>query len=696
MTSQKEPAAAPSSQSESRKSPRRLWLCLAILIAVAFIAHAGSLPNTAQLRHEPNGFMDPLLDSSFMKFQPLFPKIFGGEMVFTTFGEYRPLGYAFLAMMNRVIPEDAVGPRHIAFLLLHVATAVILFFLFRSLVGDWIGLGFACVYAAAPCFAPLLNDIYQAYFLWGLFFSVCTLLTFLQFARSSRLRYLFVSLLFFAAAAFSYEFAMALPAFLMAIWFWHETHRRALAVALAYQALIVLAAGVGRAPTWMTALGLFVATAILVSVASPDRKRLQSFPMALVPYLALLAAFLVVSSNMIQTPTQERRLMLMANAGLLAPYRLWFIARSTWLASAWGAAAMGLIVLAPVVLLVLRGTRRLALIGLIVVVSVFATILLDAKYADDVTYWDSVRAAKPGDLAVLYNLAASYLDAGKAEPARDLLLHLRYERDPPQVLREMLYPKLGRAFAMLGKEKVAGAFYFYLGAPSAFMASTMKRSCVESAAFFMEKGYIECAQNYYASSLVIDPYDARLYTKLGITLVYRNFFRAAERHFLHALELNPRDATPLYYLAFTSKTLGKDAEFDAYTRRWQALTRASGPPDFAPIFARYHFEREKMLEWFSGDPFALSYAKLQENHYLPVMLGKTYNFWEVPCEVGEYFLRQNNLPGAATYFNEAYTANPKAPEVLSALVIVSRRMGQPDVSARFAAELENVQRGRKK
>ena len=107
---------------ESRRHPeaagnrmgRHLPVVLLVVLGVA--AFANSFGNSALFHFAPSYYTDAVLDNSMLRSPQLFPKIFTGEFLPTTGGEYRPLGYALFALLARLIPAQSPGAWHAAML----------------------------------------------------------------------------------------------------------------------------------------------------------------------------------------------------------------------------------------------------------------------------------------------------------------------------------------------------------------------------------------------------------------------------------------------------------------------------------------------------------------------------------------------------------------------------------------------------
>ena len=88
---------------------RRLGLSAVVLIVLTCLAFGNTLGNSALLRHTPDAYRTPLLANAMLRSRVLLPKVFTGEFLLTTHGEYRPAGYALFGLINGALPRGADG-----------------------------------------------------------------------------------------------------------------------------------------------------------------------------------------------------------------------------------------------------------------------------------------------------------------------------------------------------------------------------------------------------------------------------------------------------------------------------------------------------------------------------------------------------------------------------------------------------------
>lgn len=675
-----------SARSETRPKRRYATPLLALaLIGVGIAAFANTLGNKALFHHVPNTYCDPILANSILQSPPLVHKVFTREFLLATHGEYRPLGYALFALVNRFMPEDGQMGWHVLLIGMHVVSVLFVFLTLHMLVRDARAALTAAVYAIHPVLAPLVNDINTIYFLWGLLFSAITIWLFLVYLRTDNALFLLASILSFAASAFTFKHALILPAFLMTLCLYHETHPRGAVAGLAYVALAAFIGCVLHVPVLIT-LGVLLVLLVVAGVATGLRAdRYVALAKLLPPYLAIALLSVTISLAIELLPVHEVALKALREADMIAPSQPWFV----WQRILTGSAlhTISLLVAALLPLLLLKPRLFYAAGGVSLAFLLAVVIWSNTSYRDDVRYWGRMNEVAPGLPAVELNLASAYVDHGKWEQARELLLHLAHEVTVeghafPMTVRS----KLGRTYAGLGDDKVAG-FFFFDTTKAAWYYRIMKHPLMESADYEFRVGYLSAAEYAWACCLVLDPYDVRLYNNLGVVLTYKNFFRAAAKYFRHVLSLQHDNRTALYYLAFLAKAGGDDKEYETYSRRWMAVAGADAEPDFQSVHDAYRFDGDQMRGSFSPNPSDMFYHL---DGYTVHYKGKAYSFWEVPLEIGKYFLRQSNHAAAAEHLSEAHKANPNSKEVVRLLAEARRKLNQAEEADRLERLLETM------
>jgi len=356
--------------------------------------------------------------------------------------------------------------------------------------------------------------------------------------------------------------------------------------------------------------------------------------------------------------------------------------------------ALAILGVLPVLSLVRRRSRLV--VAVLLAFLLVVTVRSNRYYRNNTAYWTRMNDLGEAHPGIYLNLATAYIEDGQHRLATDLLMYLCYRTNITGVAKSTAQTKLGKALAALGREKAAAYFYlvnFNMG----WVYETMKNLLSDVGEFALRKGYLTNAEFCWSSGLVIDPYDVRLYDNLARVLIYKNFFRAAEKHLLHALSLDDDHPTTLYYLALIAKVGGKDQDYALYSGKWKAATGRDTEPDFQPVFDTYRFDRDGMRRRFSDNPigmFARWNVRREKGEKLSLYsipyLGKTYTFWEVPMEIGEYFDRCGNYGAALEYFLEARQANPKSPVVVGRTAQAYRKAGLMDKAREMERLLETM------
>ncbi len=381
--------------------------------------------------------------------------------------------------------------------------------------------------------------------------------------------------------------------------------------------------------------------------------------------------------------------------GLDQPFRPWAVGQTTLFGSPVNIVSVMVATLLPGLLLLRKRFIHLAIIislGFLL----FATVRWNPNYRDDTTYWERLNKAYPNRVPLQFQLAEVYLHQQHWQEALDILMGIKYEANIPHQFHDIVSIKVGRACAGLGKDKVAGYFFLLPGGTPVFVGT--KHCLMAKGEFWFHLGYPSTGENCWASALVYDPYDVRLYNSLGRGLVYKNFFKAAAKHFRHTLSLQPNNPTALYYLAFISQLRGADKDYERYCQRWQAVTNSNGQVSFQRIYDGFNFQRDKTRRWFSGDPLTLAWytreaSRAQANPYVVVAGTETHKFAEVPLEIGKYFIRQGNYRAAVRHLLTSYQTDAKLREPVELLAAGYRHLNDPSEANYYQQLLEMMPDG---
>jgi tetratricopeptide (TPR) repeat protein len=483
---------------------------------------------------------------------------------------------------------------------------------------------------------------------------------------------------------------------MMGAWAFVASPPRAVAV-IVWIALVPFAALMLRQSAAVAILVPYVPAAIF-ALGSGRLRQVPRLLALLVPFAAVAAAYLSAAAAVKPLP-----IFALGGERISLVTEVAFIARLLLAPMPALAGALALAVLMPLAFF-WRWRPAAAAAVIVVVFMSIATVRINPAYADDVTYWKTLDSLVPGHPLLRFNVATALVAGARWEEARDELFYLHYEMPltPPAGRVHWWYPeryeadrilvqatvlsKLGLVYRALGDDKVAGFYAFpkFLG----WNSRVRKHRLVEIGDFCLAAGYVSWAENHYASCLIMDPYDVRLYNACGKCLMYKNFFRAAAKHFRHVLTLDADNETALYHLAFIAKHLNDPDGFAEYSRRWRIVAGVpEGEMDFQPILAAYRFDRDRMRMWFTADPVELLKFATdktgQDEYYSVKWRGRAWEFSEVPLEAARYFIRRGQDENAYTYLKAALDANPRSQAALPLMVETCRKLGCADEAASY-------------
>jgi tetratricopeptide (TPR) repeat protein len=621
---------------------------LVFLAALVTLIHASALGNAALLNHPPNPFRDALLDDSLLQGTQRLGGVLGREFLVRTYGEYQPLGHAAIGVLSQVVPPNAFWWRLTA-LLLHVATSMVVFlFVLRLTRRTWGSLALSLAYAVQPGAAILINDINFMHGLVALFFGACCLALLGRYLGRSGILWLVLAVVAFCAALLASQQALLLAGMVVALCLLHERHATFAAVFLVLSALAGVALVTAmRVPVTLASGGLAVASLVIGVGMIPARRALRSALPSALPFIVLGAAFAALWEHITPLPLGAVLLATIRAQDMDVPFRADFVLRTmvemspAYMAVPALLAAIGILAMLP---------RRWAGVAAFAGCGILACLTRSwgGHYKSDAAYWAMLRNANPAPVSVEYNLAVAHVQARDWAAARDTLLRLRYERTLTPTYQDLTANLLGQTYEGLGDRKIAG-YYFFSPSMTIPVSQTYKQCLVAQGDFCLRTGYLSNAECVWARAIIVDPDDARIYNRLGAALMYKNFFRAAKRHFEHALQLDRDNQTALYHLAFIAKVAGDTESFTSYRNRWQRATGIGTGPDFQPIYDAYCFDRDRLRSWFSGDPFDFQNALGAQDVYRFDCQGATYAFPEVPAEIGRYFAAKGRSDESARW-----------------------------------------------
>ncbi len=640
------------------------------LVVLGAIAWSNAFGNRALFRHVPDPYRDPVLENSILRGRGLMGEVFGGEFLLSSCGEYRPLGYGATSVLMMLLPGGVEWPWHLVMLALHVATALLAFFLFRGLKCGVMSFVLAAAWMLHPALVPFRNDVNMIYYPMGMMLGAASLLAFERHLALERAWLLVLSVLLYGAAIFTLRQTAVLPVFAMLLCLFADERPRTAAIGLAYlfvgaSLLDMFGLGAG-ASAGILAVAVIAAAAVTKEWAGM-RTAMTRVPVFLVAVAALAAVAGSVEPRYVHVLAMDD----LEKAGLFEIAAPGFVAGMMLSVSALGLVAAVSALAIPAAFLA-RGDSRLLASAAPLALLLVASFWGNRTYRDDVTYWQAIDGACSASSPARAGLATALVEAGRHKEAAEILVHLKYDRQEKGVIEDLVHTKLGRASLGMGDEMSAGYFYFRLMLYFDWYTRVKKNSLLEAADFSFRTGYITCAEHFSSCALVLDPYDTRAYNNLGMALVYKNFFRAGAKHFERTLELDPTNERALYYMAFISKILERPGDLARYTALWKAAAPGDSAPDFAPIYAAYSFDVDRMRSWFSAAPLSV-YS--EGNPYVFRSPDGEHRFPGVPLSVGRYFLERGNDKRALEALHLAHQTDPGLREPVEKLVGVFKRLG---------------------
>ena len=618
-----------------------------LLVLVGLALHASSLNNTALLKHVPDPYRDPPANCTLTMNTHLFTKLFTGEALLATHGEYRPMSLATLALVRSVVPLDGPLGWHLFLLCFCIGTAgFIAAIVGRFLSWPAIGACFGLAFLLHPVTVLLVNDPGSFHVSLGMLLASISVWASLPSHGKSSPTWILVSWVAFALALLSFRHALLVPSLIVLCAVLSPRHPRSTVACLCFVCVcmaILTMLGINAA---VTTAFFFIGSLMIPVVGTGLRVSPKKLSGLVIPYLLIAVAYYAVCASVKMRPALAASLRHLESDSLMHAVQTWFVCRVAFFEKGPDLLAWGLLLLLPALLLFSRRVFYLSLVP-VAVIFLCLSMVRSHQYENDVVYWETLHLARPSDSSIPLHLATALIDQGKYTPAKDLLMHmLLCGKQTDGAFRATAEARLAQLYARTGNAKLAG-YYFGRLSRMSWDFTIMKNLVDPAARFYFEAGYLDTAEYYWASSLVLDPYDQRTYLNLGKVLVYRNFFKAAVRYFEHVLELDPENAEALYYLAFIA-SLSNDTQAVEHLRaRWQTSQGTTETLDFSPIWEGFEFDREHM-QGILGDNPAEMLVNLRTD-YRATFRGKDYSFWEAPFDIAEYCIRVGARQTAVEY-----------------------------------------------
>ncbi len=626
-----------------------LILYFLISVFIAFLTYS----NKALFYHHTSLYTDSFPQISLLSSKKFISKLLTSELSLYTHGEYRPLPFLVVALVKSTL-KKYFNPNlmHLLLIFVHFLNTVIFFSITKSLVSEFSALLLSLLFLVHPLFFIMINDPNQTPISFGLLFSLLSFYLYIRYMESNRKTYFLFSLLSFSMAMISSKLSLFVPIFICLFHTIGTKYKKITLGISIYLITILMYLKIFGIRILFLFPGALLFVLIFALSTLNAKKDLFSLSYHLIPFLVIILAWYITSIHVGIKPVFEYPLSKMDTSHILKPFDFYYIWKSIFKEK-----LLYILLLIPFFIVpFLLGNeiwQNIILSGFAIFFITFS-ISLSNIYETDEKYWQKFTK-NLDDPVSLINLAYTYIYSGKYEQAKNILYGLKFEGPKiSDLIEDTINVELGILYHREGKEKIAA--YYFLQKPKGALPGASKIAkwrLIPIGDFFFDLGYLSYAENYYASALVLDPYDWRIYKKLGKVLVYKNFLRASLRYFDKVLSINPYDKETLLYAAFSTKLLQDKDKYDYYKRKLLKLTKEE-KLDFDPIYAQFNkFDRDKTRAILSGDPVVLFYTGETEKKYIYKLNGKEFVFWEVPLEIGKYFYRRGNYDAAIAFLSYA-------------------------------------------
>lgn len=641
------------------------WFALFISVIGLFVYQA-SLHNEALFHHRPTIYTDPVLEISLLQNCKFFPKIFTKEFSINTPNEYRPVSYSILLLLKTVIDNYNYEAWHAILMGIHFLNALLLFFMLREMISRISSFLLSLILLVHPFSSILINDISKIYILWGIQFVLLTLLFYILYLRKRLYLYLIISVVFFILSVFTIKQAILVPLFIVLFHLLYDSHRKALVICSSYFVIVLGFLDSYNLDSSLLFILFLVMLLVLGYNISGERRKFFILLRDLLPFLTVVLVWYLVYTSVDVKPIYVYPLDQIKEGELLRPFETWFV----WM-NLMAKQKLYIMLFIPLLFVpfCINGKLKESVLLFLVVFFIILNIRLNGVYANDITYWEKMDQGSKGKNAVVrLNLAKAYVEDSRTDQAKNILLGLKYEEKIYGIVEDIVDVELGRVYQSEHRNRLAG--YYFFGRPKRCLPGAGKIAkwrLIYIGDFLFQTGFVSYAENYFASAFVLDPYDIRLFNRLGEVLLYKNFFRAAGRYFGKALEYDDNNDIAIYHSAFVYKMIGDEERYAFFEKKWQQLHNTRKRMEFQDVYDRYSFNKETIRKELSNDPVTLFITGRTKFEYVYKQDGKVYNLWEVPFEIGKYFYSQEKYDDAMEYLSYAYNLNKDSEETVEYL-----------------------------
>jgi hypothetical protein len=493
-------------------------LIMALMLVMAgFIVYSNSFENTAFLTNDDSILKNPLIQN-----YKNIPLLFSGAVLRYNESQYRPLNLVLLSLSGAFVKNDNVFFWRLLPVGLHVMNAVLLFLLIFICSGErlfsFMG---ALMFLAHPWASAFVNNLENIHYLLGIFFLLGGLIFTALFLKTGKMAYQAACLILYIGGLLSSDIVLAAILFAFLISFsWKESRFSArtfimlLSLVLAGLAYYYLISGIKLVP-----LAIFMGqNRSLVSHLEGFRKNMFC------PYLLLATCSFAVS------------LLCMANNLIKKPCKY----------------------VLPLILLLVTGYCAQRTFG------------LNARYLNNVTYWESVIEERKEDIEnAAFHLAKSLYESGMPYEAQKYFLMVS-SKGATKIRVKAFYYLMN---IYLEENKYEKAFFHLMNMstladreirqidnelryipqevpyddeerPRLFSENELytKLSFLGYAKYYFAIGLYDWAEFLFSELYLYNSYDMEYLYCLGQLFIRKGYYESAKKYFRRMLELNPYDA----------------------------------------------------------------------------------------------------------------------------------------------------------
>lgn len=265
----------------------------------------------------------------------------------------------------------------------------------------------------------------------------------------------------------------------------------------------------------------------------------------------------------------------------------------------------------------------------------------EGKPAEAVPFLERAFRANPVHQANAYDLGLVYLQAGQLDKAR---AHVRalLAKDP----RADLHNLLGAIEEAANNPDEAGRQY-----QEAAQKDPAEKHLFDFGAFMLKYNQLEPSVQIFRFGVEKYPKSARLWSGLGVVLYSKGEYDAAVESLCQAVDLDPKDARPLFFLQKMYDVSPKLAgEVRGRLARFVELYPNNGP-------ANYYYAMSLWKRW-SGEVEPSNLAEVER--LLKRSIAQDPAFGDAHLNLGILYEESNRLPLAVSSYEQAVKRMPES------------------------------------